>query len=252
MNSEEKRPFQTWPKAMSMKSGMTGLVRMSNKSNCTAVAAACLAFTGSRCDHATHLKMPSGIGPAPCVGSAAPAAPPPPAPPPLPRASALPARSSLFFFSFSSSVSRFPLLLSKARLVPSCAAARFAVLAVAASGLVLSSPPAVPVASATGAAAAATALVSTSGLKPLSTLWQKTQSRTTGSATKCSSVGNGPMMTVVTRATLPRMTPKRHKYMRNCFNNLKTKASHKTLKSVLKKPASKVIKFHAKSQASPR
>mmetsp|Transcript_65278 Transcript_65278/g.183806 ORF Transcript_65278/g.183806 Transcript_65278/m.183806 type:complete len:249 (+) Transcript_65278:1252-1998(+) len=245
MNSEGKRPFHTWPKAISMKSGMTGFVRISSTSNCTAVAAACRAFTCSRCVHATHFQSVVGMGPAPWVPSLA-----------CPVASAPPVSSSLLRRSFSSSVSFFFRCLRLragnsfsvatameavelgAEDAPAEAPAFFSPFPDAGA----SAPAALPSA-ASGAAAPG------SGLKPARASRRKTASRMTGRARKLMSVGSGPMMTVVTTASVPRMMPMRHRYMKNCLTSWKTKLSHRTLRIVLMMPFSNVTRFTARSQA---
>mmetsp|Transcript_80074 Transcript_80074/g.259392 ORF Transcript_80074/g.259392 Transcript_80074/m.259392 type:complete len:205 (+) Transcript_80074:882-1496(+) len=203
MKSEEKRPLHTWPSAISMKSGMTGFVMISNRSNCTAVAASCRAFTGTRFDQATHFQMPSGMV----------------ACPPSAGGFSVPARSSLLRRSFSSGVSFF-LLWRMFRFGRSLSAAR----------------PARTVASAAGAAASSAGASAGSGLRALRMSSTKVQMRTTGKQTKCTTVGIGPMMMVVTSAMVPRMMPIRQRYKKNCLKIRKTKASQSTLSIVLKKP----------------
>mmetsp|Transcript_55605 Transcript_55605/g.162551 ORF Transcript_55605/g.162551 Transcript_55605/m.162551 type:complete len:265 (-) Transcript_55605:650-1444(-) len=236
MSSEEMRPFHTCPRASSMKSGMIGFVVISRKSNCTALAASCLAFTGSRCAHLTHFQRFSGMGPAPCVGSA-----PPPAataavsPPPVSR--------SLFFRSFSSGVSFF-LRWRRAR------AASFATGSAALEFIVMPSWPCVLAA---GAAAAASAAVSAGSTFSFS-LTPKVSDRNAnslkkGSVRRCTTVGSGPMMMVVTTPTVKLIMPSFQKYIADCLNILKRKSIQRPLKRVLRKPFLKLMRDHAISFA---
>mmetsp|Transcript_41358 Transcript_41358/g.95819 ORF Transcript_41358/g.95819 Transcript_41358/m.95819 type:complete len:227 (+) Transcript_41358:1055-1735(+) len=222
---------------MSMKSGMTGFVMISRKSNCTALAASCRALTGSRWDQFTHFQMFSGMGPAPCVGSLALGVAP----------SMLPESSSLLRRSLSSGLSFF--LRCRRRAGASFATARIAVEGVAESGA--SAPRGSAVGSSAAVAASAfTAAGSTSGtaLMPGMASMKKAQRRMTGRTRKCTSVGIGPMTTVVTRATVPLIIPIRHKYKKNCLRILTRKASQSATCSVWKMPCLKLRSVHAVSQ----
>mmetsp|Transcript_90081 Transcript_90081/g.193124 ORF Transcript_90081/g.193124 Transcript_90081/m.193124 type:complete len:226 (+) Transcript_90081:935-1612(+) len=220
-----------------MKRGMTGFVKIRSKSNWTALAAACRAFTGSLCVQETHCHKPSGMGPMPAVT-------PDVAAPGAALASALPLKSSLFFRSFSSSVSFF----FRWRMLRwgSSLSAAFATLVAAVrvggvlgSSLVVASSP-------TGAATVEVPSLSLC-LQPSTTSRTKATRRSTGRTRKLTTVGIGPMTIVVTMASEPRMIPMRHKYIRNCFTNRKRKASQSTLSSVLKKPFSNVTRFQNRS-----
>mmetsp|Transcript_103076 Transcript_103076/g.298126 ORF Transcript_103076/g.298126 Transcript_103076/m.298126 type:complete len:214 (+) Transcript_103076:920-1561(+) len=213
MKSDDNKPFQTWPKAINMNNGITGFVRISNTSNCTAAAAACRAFTGSLWYRLTHAQMPSGMIASLKAASAAFSATAPDA-----FASLAFVNNSWLRLSLSSSVSFFLRLWSVLLLGPSCATAMFAVLgagaaadASAPSGLRVES-------SAAGCAAGAGSACGSLG--PDTAALQKATKRMAGRNKQFSSVGNGPMTTVVTKAIDPQITPMRQRYTRNCFRIL--------------------------------
>mmetsp|Transcript_78995 Transcript_78995/g.189699 ORF Transcript_78995/g.189699 Transcript_78995/m.189699 type:complete len:241 (+) Transcript_78995:882-1604(+) len=238
---EEKRPFHTCPNATSIMSGITGFVRISSRSNCIALAAAWRAFTCSLWDQDTAAHRPSGTG----FGFSWPLAATGPSSLAAAAAGASPDSSALLRASFSSSDSFF--FRCRRPFGSSLSAVSLTLAVLGASALAAVAASAASAASLVPAAAGASSSDLASAARDLA----KATMRITGKHKKFTTVGNGPMTTVVTKAKPNRSSPRRHKYPPNCRRSLYTKLSQRRERRVFMIPASKVMRFHTNSQKKP-
>mmetsp|Transcript_5921 Transcript_5921/g.16643 ORF Transcript_5921/g.16643 Transcript_5921/m.16643 type:complete len:245 (-) Transcript_5921:468-1202(-) len=244
MKSDDMRPFRTCPREMSMKRGMTGLVRISSRSNCTASAASWRAFKGSWWHHRTTENAPSGMGPAPWLTGF---------PPPAGEAWYWPEMRSLLRWSLCSSVSFFFLCrrLRWGRSSRACRAARALAASAPHASAASAGRGAPPAPSAGGSrwiASSAESCPPTPGMNSA----RKTHKRTRGRLTKFTTVGRGPMTTVVSRPRRNRRMPIRHRYAKNCLMSPNMNTIHNTFSKVWIMPASNEITAQTNPVASSR
>mmetsp|Transcript_10391 Transcript_10391/g.25029 ORF Transcript_10391/g.25029 Transcript_10391/m.25029 type:complete len:204 (+) Transcript_10391:869-1480(+) len=202
---EDKMPFHTCPVATSMISGMTGLVKMRSRSNCIALAAACRAFTCSLWDHVTIFQRPSGIGfgfswPLAVTG----------APELSSVAFTSSFTSSLFLVSLSSLLSFF---FRCRRWFRSLSLSNLMLAVLGCCGSVFFSSPE------TGGSSVFLLCCSSCLSCPRSES-RKTKIRMNGRKKKLTTVGIGPMTTVVMKPRTKRRMPIRHRYPPNCRRSL--------------------------------